>query len=320
MRTMVAFSSLPLLLACENTDPKPSPGPTVNGDIVIDDAANYKATLTPAIPRVKTADKADLNICWGGIQTDLLCHPLNAVTDINSVNFLQITGLTEESVEQYLAEGKDFSTKVSLPVSYRVDASSGSTCAKLSKFGVVPDKDYYAANNKTYMLLFATGTKMGVGADSMMFIEPSADETSVDVEAPDGCGVVTFHADITTIATVPAGKDGPFVVDWSQVTVDGLGNRFAFSDIDLLQLGFYQGETRASLQEKFVDLDRIATTLYQMTPATEDGSARADLTEATSPDGRFAGFDRTDGVWALALRCTDCQLPAPTVVAILTPM
>jgi hypothetical protein len=321
VRTVVVFSSLPLLLACENTDPQPTSAPNVNGGIVITNAANYKAKLTPNIKAkaAKTADKADLNICWDGITKDLLCHSLNAATDINSVNFLQIAGLSEDTVEQYISEGKDFSTKVSLVRKYQVDMSSGSMCAKLSKFGVKPDQEYAAGSNLTYMLLFATGTKTGVGAKSMMFLEPSAAETNTEVKAPDGCGLVTFAADLTTIDAVAAPKDGPFVVDWSQVTVNGLGNRFQFSDIDLLQLGFYKDATRATLQQQFVDLDLIATTLYQMS-LPRDGSASADLKGATNKDvGPFVGFDRTDGVWALALRCTDCQLPAPTIVAILTP-
>jgi hypothetical protein len=321
--TVVALSSLPVLLACENTDPKPK----VSGGIVITNGANYKATLAPNIPRTKTADKADLNICWNGITGDFLCRSVDASKDINSVNFLQITGLTADNVVQYLKEEKDFSTKVSLSRSFQVGAASGSMCAKLSSFpSAKPDQDYYAASNKTYMLLFATGTKLGVGAKSMMFIEPSAEESRTDVAAPDGCGIVTFDTDITTITPVPASKDGPFVVDWSQVTVDGLGNHFEFFDIDLLQLGFYQGETPASLQQHFVDLDRIATTfyeldLYQATPSTKDGAAHADLTQAASKNaGPFVGFDRTDGVWVLALRCTECQLPAPTIVAVLTPI
>jgi hypothetical protein len=321
--TVVALSSLPVLLGCENTDPKP----TVSGGIVITNGANYKATLAPNIPRVKTADKADLNICWDGITGDFLCRSVDASKDINSVNFLQITGLTADTVVQYLKEEKDFSTKVSLSRSYQ-NMASGSMCAKLSSFPAAkPDQDYVAASNKTYMLLFATGTKLGVGGKSMMFIEPSAEEKNTDVVAPDGCGIVTFDADITTITPVSVPKDGPFVVDWSQVTVDGLGNDFEFFDIDLLQLGFYQGETPASLQQRFVDLDRIATTLYEIdlykaTPSTKEGGvAYADLKGATSKDvGPFVGFDRTDGVWALALRNTAGQIPAPTIVAILTPI
>jgi hypothetical protein len=320
---VIAFSSLPLLLSCENTDPQP----TVSGGIVITNGSNYKATLTPNIPRVQTADKADLNICWDGIKGDFLCRSVDAAKDINSVNFLQITGLTADNVVQYLKEEKDFSTKVSLSRSFQVGATSASMCAKLSSFpSAKPEQDYYAASNKTYMLLFATGTKLGVGAKSMMFIEPSAQETRTDIAAPDGCGIVTFTADITSITPVPAPRNGPFVVDWSQVTTNGLGNHFQPADIDVLQLGFYQGETPATLQQRFVDLDRIATTFYELdlyktTPSTKDGATSADLAAATSDNvGPFVGFDRTDGVWVLALRCSECQLPAPTVVAILTPI
>lgn len=313
--TVVALSSLPVLLACENTDPKPK----VSGGIVITNGANYKATLAPNIPRTKTADKADLNICWNGITGDFLCRSVDASKDINSVNFLQITGLTADNVVQYLKEEKDFSTKVA-PYSYNTSAASGTMCAYVSKFPGLTSDLLVSASNKTYMILFATGTRMGVGGKSMAFVEPAVDSNNSVVNAPDGSGIVKFNADVTTIATVYAPKDGPFMVDWSQVTVDGLGNKIKFDDINLLQLGFYQGETTEDLQKGFKNLDRMATTLYEMPISRDTTTTSADLKQATSQNnGPFAGFDHTDGVWALALRCTDCQLPVPAVVAIITP-
>lgn len=317
------FSSLLLLAACETTDPKPDSGPKVNGNIVISDVNNYKIKSTLTIPRVKTANKADLTICWDSIQKDLLCHPVNAAEDIDSVNFLQIEDLSEAEVEKDLSIAKSFGNNVPVPRSYQASKSPGSTCTKLSSFGedttaLVPATNYAAGSNLAYMLLFATGTSMGSGSKSMMFLEPTEGESNVKVSAPDGCGIGDFKADLTSIALVHAPKGGPYVADWSQVKSDGLGNKYLYSDIDLLQLGFYQGETTATLQPKFVDLDLIGTQFYEMSLS---GPASADLAGAKSKtDGSFKGFDRTDGIWALALRCSTCQSPAPVIVAILEPL
>ena len=319
-RAMAFLSSLSLLAACETTDPKPDGGLKVNGDIVIADVNNYKLANTLTIPRVQTANQADLQICWDGLTKDLLCHAVSPVDDIGSVTFLQIKDLSEADVQKDLSTGKTFSESLYNSASYKVEKSPGSTCASLSSFSgnnpLVPTRDYVAGSNFVYMLLFATGTHLGVNSKSMMFIEPTGTDTKVS--APSGCGIGVFKADLTTIAWVHAPKDGRHVADWSQVTTDGLGNKYLYSDIDTLQLGFYQGETTATLQENFVNLDRIATRFYEMSLS---GAASADLTGATSKtDGPFKGFDSTDeGVWALALRCSGCQSPAPVIVAILEP-
>jgi hypothetical protein len=318
-RAMAFLSSLSLLAACETTDPKPDGGLKVNGDIVIADVNNYKLTNTLTIPRVQTANQADLQICWDGLTKDLLCHAVNPVDDIGSVTFLQIKDLSEADVQKDLSTGKTFSTSVNHSGLYTV-TSNGSTCASLSSFlegknPLVPTQDYVAGSNFVYMLLFAAGTNLGVNSKSMMFIEPTGTDTKVS--APSGCGIGVFKADLTTIAWVHAPKNGRHVADWSQVTSDGLGNKYLYSSIDTLQLGFYQGETTATLQDKFVDLDRIATRFYEMSLS---GAASADLNGATSKtDGPFKGFDSTDGVWALALRCSGCSAPAPLIVAILEP-
>ena len=46
-----------------------------------------------------------------------------------------------------------------------------------------------------------------------------------------------------------------------------------------------------------------------------------DLAGAKDAGGvAFPGFTQTDGVWALALLCSTCQVPAPVALTIIHPM
>jgi len=320
-----------VVVACESTNQdKDGGGGGSQGNIVIKDQNNYKATSTLVIPRVQTAAGQDLKICWDGMKTDFLCHSLVPATDIDSLSFLQVQNRTEEQVEGDLGAGKSFAKYV-VPRVYHVDRAPSSTCANLSSFAldptttppqspVIPAQDYLASTSKVYMILFSTGTKLGAGSKSMLFIEPSASSTVTTVSAvADSCSILDFKADITSPTPIQVPAAGPFVVDWSSLTKDGLQNEVLFTDIDGLQLGFYKDATIASLQGKFLDLDRSADTFYEL--ALTGDEKQANLTSAATSDGKkFAGFTQTNGIWAVALRCSTCEVPAPIALAILNPI
>lgn len=294
------------------------------GNIVISDQNNYKATSTLTIPRIQTKPQADLDICWPGITKDFLCHDASP-SDINSVNFLQIKNLDETKIEKQLTAGQlDSSNVVS-----RAYQTSSSTCAKLSQFSldttvVNPSNDYTVSSSKTYMLLFAKGTKLGSGGKTMLFLEPTEGSTVTEVKAQtDSCNILHFSADLSA-STINVATGGPYVVDWSKLTKDGLQNEYLFGDVDEVQLGFYPDFTVSKLQEKFLDLDvaGVASPLYKLTVAQTDDKPvmSVDLTSASSSsDGKFSGFSKTNGIWAVALRCTKCQVPTPIAVVILNP-
>ena len=84
-------------------------------------------------------------------------------------------------------------------------------------------------------------------------------------------------------------------------------------------VGYYQGMTAMDLQTGFKDIELTATKLYSANVAM--GATDVDLVTAKDKDGgaAFPGFTMTDGVWALAVRCSKCQIPAPIVMTILEP-
>lgn len=318
----VSLGALVLSAACGSSA---SEGGGTSGNIVITDQNNYKATSTLTIPRIQTKPQADLDICWPGITKDFLCHDSSS-SDINSVNFLQIKNLDESKIEKELTAGQLGSSNV---VSRAFQISGSSTCAKLSQFSldttvVNPSADYTVSSTKAYMLLFAHGTKLGSGGRTMLFLEPTEGSSVTEVKAQtDSCNILHFAADLSaSTISVPAG--GPYVLDWSKLTKDGLQNDILFSDVDKLQLGFYPDFTVGKLQDRFLDLDvaGLASPLYEVTITQPDDKpiTSVDLATATSSsDGKFSGFSKTNGVWAVALRCTRCQVPTPLAVVILNP-
>jgi len=231
------FTSLllsPLLPACGGTSPPPAPVWPV-GNVVFADANNYSSNTSLNIPSVATASGADLDICWDGLTKDLLCHDLKADnSDIDNVSFLQIPNLTKAQVSDKLAVGQLDEALVKVYGDFHVDQAT-STCTKLStlKLGkpVAPATDYVEATNKTYMLLFETGTTPGVGSRSMMFLDPMAASDIVAVKAMDACagGVLTFMATLGQPMMIDAADSTKWHVDWSQLTHDSFGNPVLFN-------------------------------------------------------------------------------------------
>jgi len=319
---VIASMFLPPLLAACGSNSTTDAGPTPVGNVVIKDVNNYKATSTLTIPKVQATPATDINICWDGISNDLQCHSLNVSSDINSVTFLQLTNFSEAKIQIALGTGQDFSKNVMMAGTHTIAA--GETCAKLSSFSLYggvgtinPALNYVAATDKTYMLLFSKGTTVGMGAKTMLFLEPTDGSQNATVNAQPGCNILDFKPDITSPQALSIPKNGPWVIDWSLLTEDGLGNTVNFSLIDSLEVGYHAGQTVADVQANFFDLETKATSLYEV--EVPKGVTYVDLNSATRISGTVPDLSQTQGVWALALKCSTCQVPAPVALAILNP-
>ena len=100
--------------------------------------------------------------------------------------------------------------------------------------------------------------------------------------------------------------------------MDSQGHPVLFHSIDRVLLGWYQGLESDDLERQILDLELIATDLWEI---PLDGGHIADLAEARHRDSaeRFDGFHRTDGTWVFALTCSTCQNPAPVLLTRLEP-
>lgn len=295
------------------------------GNLVLRDTNNYTSQTSLTIPIVETAPGADLEVCWGGIRKDLLCHDLVPATDIDNVGFLQIGNLTREQVSTKLAVGQLQENLVRVYRERNTAADAPATCTKLSRFvlggATLNPAEDYVDPARVYMLLFATGTTSGVGARSMMFLEPKAGSTTTMVQAPDACAsdVLEFNATIGQPVSVPASDSTKWDVDWSSITRDSFGNKVPFGSLKRVLLGFYQGWTMQDLMTRFLDIEVAATSIYEVDVMA--GERHVDLANAKLRGGNetFPGFTRTDGIWMVAVMCSNCQVPAPVVLTVLQP-
>ena len=292
------------------------------GNLLLRDENNYVTHASLQIPIVQTAPATDIDICWSNVVNDLQCHAVSATADLDNVALLRISHLTKGQVQTRLSAGTLSQSDVAGYLDFHTDHST--TCTKLSQlsfFGTPIDvpSAYIESTDYTYLLLFTKGTTPGLGARTMMFLEPTASSTNTMVDGQSGCGLLTFTADLSSLTKLPVPTGGPWILDWRDITRDGQGNDAPFEKIDGVTIGFYAGMTASDLQARIFDIEMIATSLWDITLT---GGRTADLATATdrASGAPFPGFDRPDaGTWLLGLTCSKCQSPAPVLLTILTP-
>ena len=319
----------PLLVACGDGGTAAATWP--KGNVVFENANNYTSVTSLTIPKVTTKAGVDLMICWSNLQKDLLCHDITdpgTTNGIDNVGFAQIPNIPQSEVSRQLAVGQFDDQLARTYGDFHTDQAAGATCAMLSQFKlgefVVPATDYVEPTGTmsiTYMLVFSTGTTPTVGTKSMLFLEPSSTSDVTTVNAIDACAmqVLSFQATLGQDMPIDKADSSKWHVDWSQLTMDSFGNAVLFNKIDKVLIGFYQGKTKADLQTNFKDIEISATTLYEV--AVPPGARDVKLGDAKVRGGTtpFPGFAQTDGVWAMVVICSKCQVPAPVLLTILTP-
>jgi hypothetical protein len=318
----VAMLAFPLgLLACGGGNSGDA-GITANAHIA--NANNYVITSSLTISRVTVKAGGDLHVCWGSLTTDLLKHTFDPSKLIDHVSFLRIKGVTEADVQKQFAVGTFNDQKVEEYFDFILtDADRSTMCANLSQFKLgavqlVPADDFYVDSTRTYVMMFSQGLTPGAGSKSMVFLEPDPASASLEVVAPQGKDILTFSADLTSPPKVDIPAAGPYVVEWSGLTKDGMGQDVLPQNIDGIIVGHYD-MTVAELQAQALDYELIANPLYKATIPRGDQSI--DLaTTATDSGTAFAGFTPATGTWAIGLTCSKCQVPAPVAVVILNPL
>lgn len=286
------------------------------GPYKLTDANNFAYTGTLDAPSYPTAPATDITICWDQLTDDIQCHDVDPAADIDNIGLVRFPNLSEEDVEAGLSTDNLQQADIS---GYVEVANDGGTCANIASmsfFGTPIDvPSEYTADGGTYLLLLTSGTVPGVGARMIAFLDPTEGETATTVDVGSGCGSLDFTVDLDALTPMSVCNSGDVEFDWTGVTVDGQGNPINYMDIDQLMLGYYEGVTLADLESQFLDLELIATRKYTL--ALEGGTS-ANLADATDGTSNFSGFEG-DGLWILALRCTQCSNPAPPFLTVLEP-
>ena len=132
--------------------------------------------------------------------------------------------------------------------------------------------------------------------------------------------MLDYSADLSSVEPIELNRTGPWLLDWSKLTRDGLGGEFVFERVDHILLAFYEDATVTELEPRIMDLELIATSLWDIKHLQ---GRSVDLSEAVQRGSGdpFVGFDSADhGIWLLGLMCSACQNPAPLLLSILNPV
>jgi hypothetical protein len=278
--------------------------------IYLADTNNYSYESALHIPIVETAASSDIEICWDGLTRDFQCHEMDPLTDIDNVTLVRIRNMTETEIEAALSQGDLQQSNVDGYLELNTDGSS--TCVNLSDFSFMGsevniEEEYVVSDERKYLLVLTTGTSPGVGSRMMTFMTPTVESTNTSVTLGEGCDLLDFSANMTSLTPVDVPAAAPIVLDWSDIAPPG---------ITRVMIGFYEGLTPADLEAQVLDLMLISTKKWEL--AIESGGAAA-LNDAVDETGaHFESFEG-DGSWVFALLCEKCQNPAPPFLTLLNP-
>jgi len=317
-----SLSLLASLLACvattdvDDTATAADTADHIGSDLVLQDVNNYVYSGTLDAPSRSLASLTDADISWSTLASDIQCHDVDPVEDIDNASLLVFPYLTEEEVEVGFTEDTLVQKDLGVYLSVETGDQTTVSLSDFTFFGTEVDiHTAFAEDTGTWLVLLATGTQIGVGTRMLTFIEPSDDATQSTVEIEDGCGVLEVAVDLQSLEPVPTRADGPWPVSWDDLTQTGQGNPFVDTEVSEVWLARYaHGITE--LEDAFLDLELLAEETWTL---DHPGGTTADLADATtSADTPFSGFDEGE-TWLLALMCGTCPTPAPLFLTVLEP-
>lgn len=271
------------------------------------DANNYSWSGALEVQQWQLQAGADVQLSWPQLTHDLYGGALDPAEDVERVALLAMPQLSPAEVTEGLASDKLLASDAALIVFCEPD---GTRCplSDFELFGSDLDVEaYFVEDTGTWVaaLLTADDTIASVG-----FLLPEADSLLTEVEFTDDTSTLTVAVDLESLTPVLVPADQSFVVDWSGLTHDGLGNDLSIDTIDRLLVGRLDGSPD-SLEAEVYDLDNTADPVWTL----DVSGSSADL-GALVGETAFGGIDG-EGSWVLALYCTACLNPAPRFATLL---
>ena len=329
MKTVSRLIAVALLLACAPDDgdtaevadiaPPEVEAANADGSIMFDDENNYSFSGVIDAPTLTLKAEADVGVDWSGLTEDLQCHALDPVADIDNVALVWFRYLDELAVEDGISNNNLNQSEMSLYISHEPGDQTSFNLSQLLAFGATDPhvEQYFVPDSGSWMLLLTTGTTIAVGARMLAFLEPDSASESMMGAVSDGCSVLDYEVELETLNPLGVLRDGPWLLDWSTLTVTGQGNPFLTTQVSEILVARYDELTLPDLEADFLDIESIASARYTMVHAS---GTSADLANLVNVDdgSAFAGFDDASA-WLVALRCTTCPSPAPLALSVLVP-
>ncbi len=288
----------------------------LSGVLTLSDANNFAYTGTIDAPSFTVAEHSDIYIDFSALSSDIQCHDLDPVADLDNVALLAFPYLSEAEVESGLSTDTLQQSDMGAIVNVYSEDRTAVWMSEFTFLGTDPEiiETYFYEDSATWMVLFTTGTRLGVGGRAMVFLEPSASTDVTEIAVQPACGTLDFDADLASLSPVPAPSDGDWTLNWSTLTTNAQGNPIDTTSIDSVMVAYYADLEVADLQERFLDLELLADGLW--TQELSGGTAVA-LDALVDADGAPFPGAQAEGTWVLALRCGLCPNPAPIFLTVL---
>jgi hypothetical protein len=297
-----------------------------SASVFASDASNYRFSSTITLTPVPVASMSNLLFDWSGLTRDFMGHDLAPAQDLG-LAMVMFWDMPLAEFETQLNADDLFTADliVSPPLSLPL---AGATSAHLYDFTinttpVTPDmiNPYFNAaeyppSRATYIVGVQAGNALGRNLRMMQAFNLDASSTATTVPITNDSMKLAYTVNLheLTSTTFPAGNPA-LTLDWSHVTIDGFGRQFTRGNVTDAVVGHY-AESPAELEQKFLDLDKIALATYR---ATIPSGFALDFTTLKDTSGaNFPGIDGT-GTWLVGLFCGNCRNPAPLYMTVLKP-
>ena len=291
-----------------------SPLPDPDATVLLSDANNYSYLGSLDAPSFDVRELSDITLGWAEMTEDLQCHTVDPVADIDNAILLVFPYLSEAEVEYGLANDTLLQSDLEVYLSQETGTATEVQLANMTFFGTDSEiETYFTASHGTWLVVLATGTEVAVGGRMLAFLHPTADGPD-RADIAGGCDVLAMEADFHSLTPVSVPADGPWVVDWTNVTTDAHGNAFEPTRVDGVLLARFD-ESVEELEARFLDLELLAEETWT---GTVTSGRSADLATLTGTTGTFPGFE-AEGTYGMALTCSSCPNPAPLFLSFLEP-
>lgn len=290
--------------------------PPTDRAIVLADENNYSYVGHVNLGNVEVGAAADADVDWSALATDLQGHPVDPAADVDEIVLTRFAdGLDEEALEQLIADSQLLQEHIQAAFLY--ENAGDVTAVRLVDFELfgnvfVPEEYFLDDGGVWGISLFTDGI---AGPRMSTFLTASAASDNHRIEIRDDSSALEFSANLTDLAQIEVAAGQPTSLDWSGLTVNGLGEPIDFDRVEELLLGRFEDMTPADLESQILDLETLAAEKYSADLGT---STSIDPTTAVDAAGTpFSGFGAGE-LWIVVLRCSvdDCTNPAPAFLGI----
>jgi hypothetical protein len=286
--------------------------------VVASEASNYFFySYVSSIP-VSVKPREDLTFDWSEVTQDLVGYPLNLADEIDMFEFV-LWNLPHPELDDALNADNLRMKDLSVVANEEIyDDATSTTLFELGGTAGIPitkeqilqylDADLFPPDTHTYTAMIATGHVMGQGTRLFQHfrLDPNSNETTVKLT--NESTELVWDVDLERIVAprVPPGT-ADLTIDWSELSVDGLGHDFVPSAVSEVVVAAFL-EPRSELEEDFVNLEDRAEDVFRARVGEESRLSLGVLTNETGE--AFAGIT-ANRTWILALMCESCFKRAP---------